>query len=273
MKSLILLLVSAFSSLAQQAGTNTPPNPREVVFASEGRELHGFLYCPEGKGPFPAIQWNHGSEKLPGSRPDLAAFYLSHGFVFFVPHRHGHGRSSGDYIVDLQARAQHELNDRAAVHQRIIELHELYLKDTLAAAAWLHSQPFVITNRIFMSGVSYGGIQTLLAAEADPGFSGFVAFAPAAMSWAGNPELRLRLVSAVHKAAKPVFVLQASNDYNLGPAQVLGPELKKKAGLNRARIYPEYGATHQDGHGGFACRGTNLWGKDVITFLADCAEK
>jgi cephalosporin-C deacetylase-like acetyl esterase len=70
--------------------------PEEVVFPSDGRELHGFLWKPRGPGPFRAIMWNHGSEKLPGSQPALASFYTAHSYVFFVPHRRGQGRSPGE---------------------------------------------------------------------------------------------------------------------------------------------------------------------------------
>jgi dipeptidyl aminopeptidase/acylaminoacyl peptidase len=43
--------------------------PEEVTFASNGFELHGFIYRPEGQGPFPAVLYNHGSERRPGSKP------------------------------------------------------------------------------------------------------------------------------------------------------------------------------------------------------------
>ena len=33
-------------------------------------ELRGFLYVPPGRGPFPAVLWNHGSERLPGWQPE-----------------------------------------------------------------------------------------------------------------------------------------------------------------------------------------------------------
>src|SRR5579864_4080241 len=63
---------------------------RLVSFPGPGKSaLQGYLYVPDGTGPFPAILWNHGSERHPGSQPVLARFYMSHGFVFFVPHRHG----------------------------------------------------------------------------------------------------------------------------------------------------------------------------------------
>src|SRR3974390_2561251 len=73
----LLLLTMAYGmSMAQS-------QPEEVVFRSGGRELHGFLWKPEGVGPFAAIVWNHGSEKLPGSQPVLAKFYTAHSYVFF----------------------------------------------------------------------------------------------------------------------------------------------------------------------------------------------
>jgi dienelactone hydrolase len=194
--------------------------PQLVSFPSSSLTLHGFLYQPEGTAPFPAVLWNHGSEKLPGARGELARFYTSKGYVFFVPHRHGHGRSPGDYIVDLQAKAKAAAKDASEFHRKVLGLHELYLEDTIAAATWLKQQSFVDTNRLVMSGVSYGGIQTVLAAERDLGIKAYVPFAPGAMSWQGLPELHDRLLQAVKHTHAPMFLLQAENDYNLGPSEV-----------------------------------------------------
>src|SRR5689334_9232489 len=63
----------------------------EVTYHSGPYDLKGTVFKPEGRGPFPAILWNHGSNKNPGPQPELAAFYTSHGFVLFTPIRHGHG--------------------------------------------------------------------------------------------------------------------------------------------------------------------------------------
>jgi hypothetical protein len=43
-------------------------------------------------------------------------------------------------------------------------------------------------------------------------------------------------------------------------------ELAGKA--HRARIFPAYGVTQSDGHGGFCSRGVDAWGGDVLAFLA-----
>ena len=84
-----------------------PANAQLVTFrAADGAELHGYFYLPagHGPGPFPAVLWNHGSERLPGWQPELAAFSTANGFAFFIPHRRGQGQSAGagPYIMDRQ---------------------------------------------------------------------------------------------------------------------------------------------------------------------------
>src|SRR5580704_10435839 len=147
---LLVFIVAQGVSVAQS-------KPEEVVFPIGGRELHGFLWKPEGTGPFPAVLWNHGSEKLPGSQPTLAKFYTEHSYVFFVPHRRGQGRSPGDYIQDQVAQAPPR--ERA---QRMVELQQAEVEDVVAALNYLKAQPFVDPGRIAISGCSFGGIQTLL---------------------------------------------------------------------------------------------------------------
>jgi len=61
------LMLIAFIVLSVTGQLLAQIKSEEVVFPSGGRQLHGFLWKPEGTGPFRAIVWNHGSEKLPGS--------------------------------------------------------------------------------------------------------------------------------------------------------------------------------------------------------------
>jgi dienelactone hydrolase len=236
--------------------------PEEVVFPGGGRELHGFLWTPEGTGPFPAIVWNHGSEKLPGSQPALAKFYASHSYVFFVPHRRGQGRSPGDYIQDLVAQAPPR--ERA---RRMVELQQAEVDDVIAGLNYLKSRPFVDPARIVISGCSYGGIQTLLAGERELGVKALVPFAPGAMSWEQNVPLQDRLVRAVDLAKSPIFLIQAANDYSLAPSRALSEEANKKKKDFQSKIYPAFGNTHQDGHWGFCSSATDVWGNDVLAFL------
>jgi dienelactone hydrolase len=242
----------------------------QVTYHSGPYDLRGTIYKPKGPGPFPAILWNHGSEKNPGPQPELAAFYTSHGFVLFTPVRHGHGGQPGDYIVDLNEKITAQFGDTEAAWKKMVPYHEVYNADVAAACDWLKSRPYVDKNRIIITGVSYGGIQTLVSAERIPGVRGFVSFAPAAMSWKMTV-LRERLLQAIKNAKAPIFLLQAANDYSTGPVEVLGKAIEKKGPPNRAKLYPAFGpmGNHQMGHGSFATWniGTEIWGPDVLAFI------
>ena len=252
------LLVIASSPRAAQAQSN----PEEVVFPNKALRLHGLVWKPSGSGPFPAILWNHGSERMPGAQPKLAEFYLQHGFVLFLPHRRGQGLSPGNYIQDLIQNAPPF--GRA---QLMIELQEEEVSDVVAAVQFLRSQPFVDANRIAISGCSYGGIQTLLAGERDLGVKALVPFAPGAMSWDRNQLLPSRLKMAVDRATAPVFLIQAENDYSIEPIRTLSKEAEKKHKNFRSKLYPAFGSTHHDGHWRFCSTATDVWGNDVLAFL------
>jgi carboxymethylenebutenolidase len=261
MKSRALTLL-VFTILSAAGCARAQTTPEEVFFPSGGRQLHGFLWKPEGPGPFRAILWNHGSEKLPRSQPALARFYTSHSYVFFVPHRRGQGRSPGDYIQDQVAQAPPRERGR-----RMVELQQAALDDVIASLDYLKSRTFVDRDRIAISGCSYGGIQTLLAGERDLGIKALVPFAPGAMSWEQNPQLQDLLIRAVDLAKAPVFLLQAENDYSLAPTRALSSEAKKKQRDFQSKIFAAFGSSHQDGHWGFCTSATNIWGPDVLAFL------
>src|SRR5262245_31987632 len=55
--------------MGQQRG----PNKQSVKFKSGQLTLVGVVYKPDGPGPFPAVIWNHGSEKTPGPSRQLDA--------------------------------------------------------------------------------------------------------------------------------------------------------------------------------------------------------
>ena len=250
---LAILLIATCTVFAQAP----PPTAKLVSFRSSGGTLRGYFYVPEGKGPFPAVLWNHGSEKRPGWEPELAAFYNSHGFIFFLPHRRGQGQSPGAYVMD---------EIRSGDPSSAVRAHQSANEDVLAAINWLKTQADVDARRIVVSGCSFGGIQTLLAAEKGLGARAFIAFAPAAKSW-GNDALQQILESAVNHAKAPVFILQAKNDYNIGPTEVLGKIATAHGG--QGKIYPVFGNTPHDGHWAFATsrEGTAIWGHDVLQFI------
>jgi carboxymethylenebutenolidase len=266
-----LLFAFCVSLLVLPLSANAADPSTEVTIPAGKYQLHGCYWTPEAGGTHGVMIFNHGSEKNPApcGPPDLAAFYLSQGYAFFTFQRHGHGASPGEYIVDLQRQefAIHRGNPSAAQH-KMIGLQELYNLDVQAAVAWLKQQPWADPSQLAMTGISFGGIQTLLTAEKGLGIKAFLPFAPAAQSW--NAELAERLKHAVRQSTAPIFIAQAENDYSLEPSNVLGAELKKKGQPNNSKIYPPFGTTNQDGHWVFGSRrdGIAVWAPDVETFLA-----
>jgi len=261
-----LVIVVAMIALASIAKAGV----RHVSFQSNGFTLHGCITKPAGKGPFPAIIFNHGSEKNPEpcGPPDLAEAYAKRGYGFFAFQRHGHGSSRGAYVGDLQQQILRSDLDPAAKARRVTALHEEYNLDVVGAILWLKEQPEIDPHRLAMTGISFGGIQALLCAEKGLGLRAFLPFAPAAMSW-GNAALRERLMAAVRKAKAPIFLIQAANDYSLGPSEMLGPVIKEKGTPNAAKIYPTFGSSHQQGHWQFAASQAviAIWGPEVFSFL------
>ena len=257
-----MLGILAIAGLAASTSSAPAAALEEVTFRSGELELHGFLHRPEGQGPFPAVLYNHGSEQRPGSRPEIAAVFVAKGYVVFVPHRRGQGRSPGPYIMD-------QLGSGPWRGGRMVEQQEVHLQDVIAALGYLKQLAFVDPARIAVAGCSFGGIQTMLAAERDLGLRAAVAFAPGAMTWSGVAEMRERLIAAAQKSKIPVFLLQAENDYNLAPSRTLASELERAGKPHKMRIFPTYGATQMDGHGGFCVKGGDIWGPPVLEFLAE----
>jgi carboxymethylenebutenolidase len=244
------------------SGQDAAARPELVAFRSGELELKGFLWKPAGSGPFPALLWNHGSEKLPGSVDAVAPFFVARGYVVFVPHRRGQGRSPGPYIGD-QLKTARSAAERSAM---LVQLHEAQLQDQLGALAYLKSRPFVDQGRLAVMGFSFGGIQTMLAAERGNGYRVAVNCSGAAQTWASSPDLQRRLSLAARNAQMPVYFLQAKNDYDLAPNRILSEQVKAGGRRTESKVYPPYGSSAQDGHS-FCVRGANVWGPDVIKFI------
>src|SRR6266850_2548096 len=239
-----------------------------VTFKSDGLTLVGFLFKPDGSGPFPGLIWNHGSEKSPGTMRQfdaVAAIFVPAGYVVFAPMRRGHGDSEGPYVMDQLRRGQ---DNHAAASLAVRLMEGEHLDDQLAGLAYLKRQPYVDPHRLVVAGCSFGGIQTLLAAERGAGYRAAVAISPGALSWSGNPLLRDRLVAAVRKAEIPVFLIQPPKDASLEPSRVLGAELERRGKPNAVKVYPPEMPEDQQGHCFGGARGMHVWAQDVLTFFA-----
>jgi dienelactone hydrolase len=271
---LAVVASSAIGAASVVAQTQSPAifNKQRVTFKSGDLTLVGYLFKPNGAGPFPTVVWNHGSERNPGGGPQfdsVAAVFVPAGYAVFAPMRRGHSDSEGEYVVDATQR-EAAANGFAAGQKLATRLLETsQLDDQLSGLAFVKKQPFVDTTRLVVAGCSYGGIQTLLGAERGAGYRAAVSISPAALSWRGNPDLRERLERAVTRISVPVFLIQPPKDASLEPARVLGPILEKRSAANRVKIYPAEGPEDQQLHCFGGAKGMHVWAADVLAFLKD----
>jgi len=249
----------------------------DVTFPSGDITLHGVVYRPEGKGPFPAVVYNHGSAAGMISKTGFDALgpvFASHGWVFFGPYRRGQGlsASAGPYIGDQIAAAEKNGGISAAAETMVRLLETDHLNDQLAALAWLRKQSFVQASRIAVAGTSFGGIEAVLGAERGT-YCAAVDSAGGAQSWAEAPALQALMTASVRNAKVPIFFFQAENDFDLSPSKVLSAAMKDARKPYELKIYPRYGGTPQDGHA-FGYFGSAVWADDVFRFLNQhCAKK
>src|ERR1051325_10616943 len=229
------ILAAAVATRAAQA---PPLNKQRVSFTSHGLTLAGFLFKPDGPGPFPAVVWNHGSEKNPGGGPQfdaVAGIFVPHGYVVFAPIRRGHEMSAGRYILDERDAAR-GLGQGPQTIVRLLETEQL--DDQLAGFEYVKRLPYVDPSRLVVAGCSFGGIQTLLAAERGAGYRAAVAISPGAQSWNGNVPLRERLVAAARRPVIPVSLTQPPRAASLEPSRVVGAELERHGKQNAVKVYP-----------------------------------
>jgi carboxymethylenebutenolidase len=259
------VMALAIGVAAATAQAPAPPKQR-IAFKSHGLTLTGFLFQPDGPGPFPSIIWNHGSEKNPGGGPQfdaVASIFVPRGYVVFAPIRRGHQMSEGRYILDERDAAR----GRGQAAQTIVRLHETeQLDDQLAGLEYVKQLEYVDKARIAVAGCSFGGIQTLLGAERGV-YKAAIAISPAAQSWEGNPMLRDRLLRAVRNMAVPVMLLQPARDDSLEPSRVLGAEFVKLKKPYVGKVYPATGPDEEQRHCFGGARGMHVWADDAVAFL------
>ncbi len=241
-----------------------------VSYASGALALRGTLYRPTAAGRHPALVVLHGSAGCwrESSADILGRLFAARGYVTFFPCRRGVGLSAGQGTAILDQLRQEGITVRdAAFAARSTELLvTTELADVRAAIAAVRARPDVDPARVAVTGISYGGILTMLAAEADATLGAAVAFAPAAMNWGWNALLRERLLEGARHTRVPVLVLQAENDWHVGPTHELPEAVRAGGGEAEGKLYPAVGYNANDGHS-LMTRAPALWRDDVLAFL------
>ncbi|HEY4122898.1 MAG TPA: dienelactone hydrolase family protein [Byssovorax sp.] len=252
------------SAAAAAAAAAAPKKNKgtEITFPSGGLQLKGLITKPEGNGPFPAILYHHGSEQKVGTKKPVRDWFIAHNFVFFMPERPGQGHSPGEWSMDKIKKGK----DRNEKDHIEVTVHEEGADVVQDALKYLKTVPYVDKNKIITGGCSFGGIQTLLAAERGNGVKLAIDWAGGAEDWR-NKVLRKRLIKAVDNAKMPIFFLQAQNDYTTEPSETYSAEAKKAGKPYKEKIFPPHGTTHAEGHAGFCVFSPNEWSADVWAFI------
>jgi carboxymethylenebutenolidase len=278
---MLLLALTLSAALAARSGGQVPNKPDTVVVQGGAYKLRAVLWRPQGRGPFPAILFNHGSwragDAASRSRHQrtfdrqsaaLGPLFARHGYVFLYLFRRGAGLSAdgGSYSNDLRDRVLATKGEEARNQLQLRLLESDAMSDALAGLAFLRALPEVDAHRVAVVGHSFGGSLTLLVAERDTSLRAAVEFAGAAATWERSAQLRARLLAAVRGLKVPVFLVYAANDYSVAPAKVLDAEMTRLGKPHRLKIYPPVGRTAHDGHG-FVHLGIATWEPDVFAFL------
>ena len=229
--------------------------PVPVTLESSGTvdtvTLSGFLYRPDGAGPFPAVIGLHGCSGLVGrdGRPfgtfrDWGERLSGLGYVLLYPDSFG-GRSVAEVCT---------------ARERSIQSARERVQDAYAALRWLRAQPFVAGEAVALIGWSHGGSTALAALgsahrerPADAGFRDFRA------AIAFYPGCGARRLQEGWRTSIPLLILMGESDNwtPLAPCRTLAEAARGRGEPVEIVTYP--GASHSfDMPGGQLHRRTGL---------------
>jgi dienelactone hydrolase len=198
--------------------------------------LSGWLYTPSKPVPgghFATLIYVHGSGETPKEACRMIKFFLERKFLVFTPLLRGTRAKNGAFensgiTLDqfLAPRQEQWLTAHPAEHKVPTDVTEDFKIDFVAeevaevkaALAYVATLPQVDATRIAISGHSFGGSTTLLAASEAlaPQPAVAVDLSGAVLSWGNSPRWEQRLGSAAKLHRIPILFTQTVNE---GPQQ------------------------------------------------------
>lgn len=194
----LALQASALACLASEVAIPAPHDPTI-------RSLPAKILKPEGGGPFAAIVLLHDCSGLgprsSGGPARWAAELVPKGYVVILPDSFTpRGHAGGICTVPFRER-----------HPNVTPTHRA--QDAYATLAFLHTLPYVDTNRVGVMGASHGGASTLATMvapqSAGKGFIAGVALYPGCALNAGHWRSNL---TGVYENVSPLYILIGEAD-------------------------------------------------------------
>lgn len=221
----------AIAAVMTWSGPTLAAAPEAVEIAREPVALKGFLYRPEGKGPFPAIVALHSCEGLTGQAPiseryrDWGERLMAAGFVVLFPDSFG-ARGMGPQCSTGQ-RSQRSGRDRVG--------------DVEAARHWLQQQDYVAPDRVSLLGWANGAVAALWSVrprtahkDGKPDFRSAVAL---------HPGCRLLSETAWSARAPTLILIGAKDDWTpAAPCEQMVAGARGRSARTSIIVYP--GAYH-----------------------------
>jgi dienelactone hydrolase len=171
MRPTIALLIAGVVAFTVRADAAQP-----IEIAHGPPALHGFLFRPEGRGPFPGVVALHGCGGLLARPGKIGSLFVEWGNRL---------AASGLAVVFPDSYGSRGLGGQCHVRDRKVRAAHEQLADAVAARLWLLSQSWVVKERIALLGWSDGGVASLWAvrrrgatADSTPDFRSAVALYP-----------------------------------------------------------------------------------------------
>ena len=167
--AIAMLLLSSLLSAAQST-----PAYQSVSYVSGGVSFPGFIFKPEGDGPFPAIIFNHGHAKNLLKAGGVSEYYAlaklitNDGYVLFIPDRHVQDVAKKEFSTELVKMLAENPDADATEDRRYTEMCEINGRDVATAVQWLRQQSYVDDKRITLFGWGSGATASLSATEVEP---------------------------------------------------------------------------------------------------------
>jgi dienelactone hydrolase len=240
MRRLPALIAAAAVLLGPLANAALASGPDAVEIGQEGLKegvkLKGFVYRPEGKGPFPAIVAMHSCDGLGGAGSPVAARYADWGDRL---------AAAGFVVLFPDSFASRGLPPQCAVGQRVQRSGRERVGDADVARHWLQAQDDVVADRVSLLGWANGAVAALWTVrpraagkDGKPDFRSAVAFSPGCR----------RLRDTAWSARAPTLILIGAKD-DWAPASACEQMVAGARGRSaRSAIVVYPGAYHDFDH-------------------------